>query len=98
MTDLSSARWEEGQTGARAGPRPLALWAWSGPLSALLVAPRGSGRLPSLLTPVGSVVPHKDVGLLNSILQPLCEQGPAPLPASSPLLQDGIMATGLISR
>ena len=32
--------------GAQAGPRPLALWAQSGPLSALLVTPWGSDQLP----------------------------------------------------
>lgn len=54
-----------GANGAQAGPRLRAFWAQSGPLSILLVAPWGSGRLPSLLVPVLSVVPPERCGLVD---------------------------------
>lgn len=70
-----------GANGAQAGPRPLALWAQSAPLSTLspLGAP-ASGPLCSCQSYLW--YPQRDAGLLNSIPQPLCERGPA-LPSLS---------------
>ncbi|XP_045658504.1 apoptosis-inducing factor 3 isoform X4 [Ursus americanus] len=70
-----------GANGAQAGPRPLALWAQSAPLSTLspLGAP-ASGPLCSCQSYLW--YPQRDAGLLNSISQPLCERGPA-LPSLS---------------
>lgn len=73
------------------GEWALSLSMQSGPLRALLAAHWGSSQLPSAHAPE-----FEDLGLLSSVLHPLCDLGLAPPSrVPGPLLQNGMMAAWL---